>query len=101
MALRNLTRCLFQVATHRRFYSSIPQQIFNRKPMWNNQRFPPLRSFSSAQSTENPYKDLNEFLQKEISLEKGAQKHPSNLPTIEGFEVCSLVLFSTQLFLTE
>ncbi|CAF0900076.1 unnamed protein product [Rotaria sp. Silwood1] len=84
MAFRNLTRGLFQIVTHRRFYSSIQQQIFIRKPILNSQQF---RLFSSAQIQNDAYKDLSKFLEKEIHLEKTAQKHPSQLPTIQGFEV--------------
>ncbi|CAF1237925.1 unnamed protein product [Rotaria magnacalcarata] len=87
MSLRNLTRGLFQLAMHRRFYSSIQQQVFTRKLVVNNQRFTSVRSFSSIQTNENVYKDLNQFLDKEIQLERVTQKHPSNLPAIQGFEV--------------
>jgi hypothetical protein len=84
MALRSLTRGLFQVVTNRRLLSSIQPQNFIRKSIFNNQSF---RAFSSVQINGDAYKDLNEFLKKEIQLEKSAQKHPSNLPKIQGFEV--------------
>ncbi|CAF2540722.1 unnamed protein product [Rotaria sp. Silwood2] len=84
MAFRNLTRGLFQIVTNRRFYSSIQQQIFIRKPILTNQQF---LSFSSVIIQNDAYKDLNKFLEKEIQLEKSAQKHSSQLPTIQGFEV--------------
>ncbi|UJR10219.1 hypothetical protein I4U23_014432 [Adineta vaga] len=87
MAFRNLTRGLFQLVTHRRLYSSISRQIFTRKPIAVNQRFLPFRSFSSVQTNDDAYKDLSRFLEKEIQLEKSAQKHPSKLPNIQGFEV--------------
>ncbi|CAF4978550.1 unnamed protein product, partial [Rotaria magnacalcarata] len=73
MSLRNLTRGLFQLAMHRRFYSSIQQQVFTRKLVLNNQRFTSVRSFSSIQTNENVYKDLNQFLDKEIQLERVTQ----------------------------
>ncbi|CAF1546187.1 unnamed protein product [Adineta ricciae] len=89
MAFRGLTRGLFQLVTHRRLYSSISTQVFARKPIVTNQRFLPYRSFSSVQTNEDAYQDLNRFLDKEIQLEKSAQKHPSTLPTIQGFQVQS------------
>ena len=90
MAFRGLTRGLFQLVTHRRLYSSISTQVFARKPIVTNQGFLPYRSFSSVQTNEDAYQDLNRFLDKEIQLEKSAQKHPSTLPTIQGFQVRSL-----------
>ncbi|CAF1394097.1 unnamed protein product [Adineta steineri] len=89
MAFRNLTRGLFQLANNRRLYSSISQQIFLRKSIVNQQRFIPFRSFASLQTNDDAYKDLNKFLEKEIQLEKTAQKHPSKLPKIQDFEVQS------------
>lgn len=81
MALRTLTRGLFQLAMNRSFYSSI------QKPVLNNIRLKPFRAFSSIQTINDAYKDLSRYLEKEIQLEKSAQKHPSKLPTITGFEV--------------
>jgi hypothetical protein len=46
-----------------------------------------MRSFSSVQTNDNAYRDLETFLQKEIQLEMTAQKHPSKLPTIANFQV--------------
>jgi hypothetical protein len=86
MAFRSLTRGLFQLVTHRRLYSSIQQQVCVRKSVFN-ERFIPFRPFSSVQTNENAYGDLSRFLDKEIQLEKSAQKHPSKLPKIQGFEV--------------
>ncbi|CAF1148148.1 unnamed protein product [Rotaria sordida] len=86
MAFRNLTRGVFQIVTNRRFYTAIQQQIFIRKPIINNQQF---RQFSSVTIHNDAYKDLSKFLDKEIQLEKTAQKHSSQLPTIQGFEVQS------------
>jgi hypothetical protein len=88
MAFRNLTRGLFKLVNNRRLYSSIQQQIFIRKPIVNHRQFLPFRSFSSIQINNDAYADLNKFLQQEIQLEKTAQKHPSQLPKIQGFEVC-------------
>lgn len=85
MAFRNLTRGLFQVVVHRRMYSSMQRQLFSPKPVVARS-FLPFRSFASAQKTEDAYKDLNQFLEKEIQLEKTAQKHPSTLPKVAGFE---------------
>jgi hypothetical protein len=93
MAFRNLTRGLFQLVTTRRLYSSIQPQILFRKPMLNHQRFLPFRSFSAVQTNEDAYKDLNRFLEKEIQLEKTAQKHPSKLPNIQGFQVRFFLIF--------
>jgi len=87
MAFRSLTRGLFQLVNHRRLYSTIQQQIITRKPILNNQKFLPFRTFSAVQTNEDAYKDLNRFLEKEIQLEKSAQQYPSKLPTIQGFEV--------------
>jgi hypothetical protein len=87
MAFRSLSRGLFQLVTNRRLHSSISKQIFTRKSIVNNQRFIPFRSFSSVQTNDDAYGDLSKFLDKEIQLEKSAQKHPSKLPKITGFEV--------------
>jgi hypothetical protein len=86
MAFRNLTRGLFQLAVHRRFCTSIQSQVILRKPTLT-QYMLPYRSFSSMQTNDNAFRDINRFLDKEIPLEKSAQKHPSKLPTIQGFEV--------------
>ncbi len=80
MALRNITRGLFQLVNNQRLYST----ILNRKSLLNNQKF---RTFASIQSNDDAYRDLNRFLEKEIQLEKSAQQYPSKLPTIQGFEV--------------
>jgi hypothetical protein len=40
-----------------------------------------------VQTNDNAYRDLDVFLQKEIQLEKSAQKHPSKLPDIPDFQV--------------
>lgn len=87
MAFRSLTRGLFQMVRHRAFYAPIQQQMFVPKPIVHQ---PIFRTFAAVQPTNgNAYKDLTEFLQKEIQLEKSAQQHPSTLPKIEGFEVQS------------
>ena len=79
MALRSLTRGLFQLVRHRAFIAPIQQQMFVPKPIF--------RTFAAVQPTNgNAYKDLTQFLEKEIQLEKSAQQHPSALPKIEGFE---------------
>ncbi|CAF0745766.1 unnamed protein product [Didymodactylos carnosus] len=44
-------------------------------------------SSATAQTHTNAYQDLSSFLNKEIKLEKEAQKHPSEMPNIVGFEV--------------
>jgi len=80
MAIRSLTRGLFQFVNNRNIYSS----IFLRKSIINNQKF---RLFSTIQINGDAYKDLNRFLEKEIPLEKSALKHPSQLPNIQGFEI--------------
>lgn len=89
MAFRSLTRGLFQLTATRRLYSSIAPQVLTRKSLATNQRFVPFRSFSSVQTNDDAYKDLSRFLEKEVQLEKSAQKHPSKLPNIQGFEVQS------------
>jgi len=60
----------------------------------NNQRFIPFRSFSSVQTNDDAYGDLSKFLDKEVQLEKSAQKHPNKLPKITGFEVNAFSIFS-------
>ncbi|CAF3380832.1 unnamed protein product [Rotaria sp. Silwood1] len=86
MAFRNLTRSLFQFTkltnVNQRLYSSI-----QRKSCHITQRYVPIRTFSSVQTNDNAYRDLDTFLQKEIQLEKSAQKHPSKLPIIPNFQV--------------
>lgn len=89
MAFRHLTRNLFQLAkvtnVNQRLYSTVQRQSWkNLQPI---QRYFPLRTLSSAQTNDNAYRDLETFLQKEIQLEKGAQKHPTKLPTIPNFQV--------------
>ena len=91
MAFRHLTRGLFQLVTYPRLCSSMKQQNFIRKSIFNNERLMPIRSFASVQRNGDAYKDLNQFLEKEIQLEKSAQKHPSKLPVIQGFEVCFMI----------
>lgn len=84
MAFRSLTRGLFQLVTHRRVCST----IFNRTALMPRAIVAmPMRSFASMQNNDDAYGDLSRFLDKEIQLEKSAQKHPSKLPTISGFEV--------------
>jgi hypothetical protein len=76
-------------------YSTIQQQFVARKPVLYNPKFLPFRAFSAVETNENAYKDLNQFLGKEIQLEKSALQYPSNLPKIQGFEVfISFVIFS-------
>lgn len=84
MAFRSLTRGLFQLARHRALYVPIQQQVFVRTPVLHQ---PIYRTFAAVQTNGNAYKDLTQFLEKEIQLEKSAQKHPSGLPKVEGFEV--------------
>lgn len=86
MAFRSLTRGLFQLVTHRRFYSSVQQHVSFRKPLFT-QGMLPYRSFASMQTNADAYRDLNQFLDKEVKLEKSAQRHPSQLPKVQGFEV--------------
>jgi hypothetical protein len=90
MFFRHLTRSVFQFAKrtniNQRLYSSIQQQQQYRK-FEITQRYFPIRTFSSVQTNDNAYRDLDTFLQKEIQLEKTAQKHPSKLPTISDFQV--------------
>jgi len=90
MAFRNLTRNLFQFAKrtniNQRLYSSIQQQQQYRK-FQITQRYIPIRTFSSVQTNDNAYRDLDTFLQKEIQLEKSAQKHQTKLPIIPNFQV--------------
>lgn len=76
MALRYITRNLFQMVTNR----TIQRQIFHPEKSF--------RSFASLQTNNGEaYRDLNRFLEKEIQLEKNAQKHPSQLPKIPGFNI--------------
>ena len=39
------------------------------------------------QTNVDAYRDLNQFLEKEVKLEKSAQRHPSQLPKVQGYEV--------------
>jgi len=91
MAFRHLTRNLFQIAKrtniNQRLYSSIQQQQQQHRKFEIVQRYFPIRTFSSVKTNDNAYRDLDTFLQKEIQLEKSAQKYPSKLPTIENFQV--------------
>jgi len=96
MAFRNLTRSFLQLAQRRpimisggyhRFFSSMQQQQQQHLNPLRFQRCLPTRSFSSIQTNDDAYRDLSTFLEKEIKLEKTAQKHPSKMPKIEGFEV--------------
>ncbi|UJR35801.1 hypothetical protein I4U23_028549 [Adineta vaga] len=90
MAFRCVTRNLFQLAKltttniNQRLYSSIQN---SHRSLAIIQRSLPIRTFSSLQTNDNAYRDLDTFLQKEIKLEKTAQKHPSNLPDISNFQV--------------
>ncbi len=89
MAFRTLTRTLCQFAKraniNQRLYSSIQRPEYRRLELI--QRYVPIRTFSSVQTNDNAYRDLEQFLQKEIQLEKTAQKHPSNLPNLADFQV--------------
>jgi len=97
MALRNFTRGFLQFAKYRpilitggyrRLFSSMqPQQQQQQLNRLRFERCLPTRSFSSVQTNDDAYRDLSTFLEKEIQLEKTAQKHPSKLPKIEGFQV--------------
>lgn len=99
MAFRYVTRTLCQFAKrtniNQRLYSSIQQQ---QQPQYRRfqitQHYVPIRTFSSVQTNDNAYSDLNTFLQKEIQLEKTAQKHPSKMPTIPNFQVNYQLKFS-------
>jgi len=88
MFIRHLTRSVFQFAKrtniNQRLYSSIQQQQYRKFEI--TQRYFPIRTFSSIQTNDNAYRDLDTFLQKEIQLEKTAQKHPSKLPNISDFQ---------------
>ena len=92
MFFRNLTRNLFQFAkltnTNQRLYSSIQQYQCRNSEL--ARRYFPIRTFSSVQTHDN---DLGVFLQKEIQLEKQAQKYPNKLPSIPDFQV-NFILFS-------
>lgn len=94
MAFRYLTRNLFQLAKrttiNQRLYSSIQNSTQHYRKFQITQGFLPIRTFSSVQTNDNAYRDLDTFLQKEIQLEKSAQKHPSKLPTIPNFQVIFL-----------
>lgn len=102
MAFRNLTRSVFQLAKrtniNQRLYSSIQNPAQHYRKFEITQRYVPIRTFSSVQTNDNAYRDLDTFLQKEIQLEKTAQKHPSNLPNIPNFEVEFFVSFFKYLF---
>jgi hypothetical protein len=98
MAFRNLTRNLFQFVKrtniNQRLYSSIQQRQVCRK-IQITQHYFPIRTFTSVQTNDNAYRDLDTFLQKEIQLEKSAQQHASKLPNIPDFQVYSyLISFS-------
>ena len=91
MAFRHLTRNLLRLvkptSVNTRLFSSVqhrslPCQNFNLVP-----RYTSMRTFSSVQTNDNAYRDLETFLEKEIQLEKTAQKHPTNLPSIANFQV--------------
>ncbi|CAF1009195.1 unnamed protein product [Adineta ricciae] len=92
MAFRHLTRNLFQFGKlantniNQRLYSSI-QHSYRYRPLIVNQHYVSIRAFSSLKTNDNAYRDLDTFLQKEIQLEKSAQKHPNSLPTIPNFQV--------------
>lgn len=80
MAVRHLARSLLRCVTTSNIQIRnriLPSQISS------------IRCFSSAQTDQNAYRDLQLFLQKEIQLEKKVQKHPQNLPEISNFEVFS------------
>ena len=91
MALRNLTRTFCQLAKrtniNHRLFSSIQGQ---QQPLYRKlnliQSYVPIRTFVSREANVNAYGDLNTFLQKEIQLEKTAQKHPDQIPNIPGFQ---------------
>jgi complement component 1 Q subcomponent-binding protein len=90
MAFRHLitrTLCQFVKRTNinPRLYSSIQQPQYRRLELI--QRYVPIRTFSSVQTNDNAYRNLDVFLQKEIQLEKSTQKHPSNMPNIPDFQV--------------
>ncbi|CAF1121724.1 unnamed protein product [Rotaria magnacalcarata] len=89
MAFRNLARNLFQFAKitniNQRLYSTIQRKPFRISEI--AQRHVPIRTFSAVQTNDNAYRDLETFLQKEVQLEKSAQKHPTQLPTISNFQV--------------
>ena len=95
MFFRNLTRSLFQFAKltniNQRLYSSIQQYQCRNSEL--ARCYFPIRTFSSVQTHDNAYRDLGVFLQKEIQLEKQAQKYPSKLPNIPDFQV-NFILFS-------
>jgi hypothetical protein len=99
MIFRNLTRSLFQFAKrtniNQRLYSSIQYQ--QRQQQYRifelTQRYFPIRTFSSIQTNDNAYRDLDTFLQKEIQLEKSAQEHPNKLPNISDFQVYFILFY--------
>lgn len=89
MALRNLTRTLSQLGKrtniNHRLFSSIQGQ--QQRPTLNLiQPYIPIRTYVSREVNVNAYRDLDTFLQKEVQLEKSAQKHPNQIPTIPGFQ---------------
>ncbi|CAF1068943.1 unnamed protein product [Didymodactylos carnosus] len=104
MAFRSITRSFVQLAqrtrtstlstalTHRNY--SVNAEVYNRYNTLFHQKQQSFmrcmiaRSMSNTvKAHNNAYQDLNAFLDKEIKLEKQAQKHPSKMPKIEGFEV--------------
>lgn len=95
MAFRNLTRSFWQVAKqtniNQRLYSSIQRKSIPTTVL--TQRYVPIRSFSVTKTNDNAYRELETFLQKEIQLEKSAQKHPSKLPAIPNFQVHLLLVY--------
>ncbi len=103
MAFRNLTRSLFQFAKrtniNQRLYSSIQQPKQQYRKFQLTQTYFPIRTFSSIQTNDNAYRDLDTFLQKEIQLEKSSQTYPSKLPAIQDFQVYFIFdFFSNLLF---
>lgn len=91
MAFRHLTRNLLRLVkptnVNSRFFSSVQHQSLRCQTFNLVPRYTSLRSFSSVQTNDNAYRDLETFLQKEIQLEKTAQKHPTQLPNIANFQV--------------
>jgi len=105
MFFRHLTRSVFQFAKrtniNQRLYSSIQQQQQQQYRKFEiTQRYFPIRTFSSIQTNDNAYHDLDTFLQKEIQLEKTAQKHPSNLPNIQDFQVYFYFIYFSFFFIS-
>ena len=93
MAFRQITRTLFRCVNASNIRPALLTNVQFQPSLFN--RTQPIlgsvaiRNFSSVKTNDDVYRDIETFLQKEIQLEKGAQKHPNQLPQIDNFQVNS------------